>query len=258
MLQSKLTDAKAMTIGAAGFGTASGRQTTRPRSVQQPSTRNDRGMTAPVEEGTPETKAGSGLIYAGIGSRETPADMLARMCHLAAGLQKKGWQLRSGGADGADNAFATGAGCKDMTLYLPWSGYNEVSSDEVEVVVLNPVEQADAEALARKHHSAWTRCGRGARALHARNAAIIRGRRLDSPVAAVICWTPLGAETGGTATGIRIARAAGIPVLNLALVSAAEAEATLDRLATCDDQQHRRSSSGTSAASPSSSATTSG
>ena len=32
----------------------------------------------------------------------------------------------------------------------------------------------------------------------------------------MICWTPEGRLTGGTATGIRMARAAHVPVLNMA------------------------------------------
>ena len=46
--------------------------------------------------------------YAGIGSRETPEDVCGRMTKLASILERKGYTLRSGGAVGADTAFAGG------------------------------------------------------------------------------------------------------------------------------------------------------
>jgi len=38
--------------------------------------------------------------YAGIGSRETPEDVLKYMTRVARGLDRKGYRLRSGGAKG--------------------------------------------------------------------------------------------------------------------------------------------------------------
>ena len=51
--------------------------------------------------------------------------------------------------------------------------------------------------------------------MHARNAAILLSASLDRPVHAVVAWTAGGRVEGGTGMGIRIARARGIPVLNL-------------------------------------------
>jgi hypothetical protein len=50
----------------------------------------------------------------------------------------------------------------------------------------------------------------------ARNVEIVLGAWLDKPVCYVIAWTPGGRETGGTAQGMRIAKACGVPVMNLA------------------------------------------
>jgi predicted Rossmann fold nucleotide-binding protein DprA/Smf involved in DNA uptake len=41
-------------------------------------------------------------FYAGIGSRETPPDILEWMTSLAANLETMNYVLRSGGAQGAD------------------------------------------------------------------------------------------------------------------------------------------------------------
>ena len=62
--------------------------------------------------------------YAGIGARSTPKPVLADMTAIAAWLARAGWHLASGGAAGADAAFAAGTPAGQPTLYLPWSGYN--------------------------------------------------------------------------------------------------------------------------------------
>ena len=49
------------------------------------------------------------LTYAGIGARATPPAILEHMTVIAAWLARKGWHLHSGGAAGADTAFAAGA-----------------------------------------------------------------------------------------------------------------------------------------------------
>ena len=64
------------------------------------------------------------LVYAGIGARATPAGVLADMAVMAGWLARTGWNLSSGGADGADSAFAAGAPAGQRTIWLPWRGYN--------------------------------------------------------------------------------------------------------------------------------------
>ena len=128
------------------------------------------------------------FTYAGIGSRTTPPSTLRDMTTMACWLAKTGWHLASGGADGADSAFAAGAPAGQRTLYLPWPGYH--GNRGPDCVVLSPVtELADCTALAARLHPAWHRCSPAARKLHARNAAIALGPRLDRPVHAVVCWT---------------------------------------------------------------------
>ena len=161
------------------------------------------------------------LTYAGIGSRATPPDVLRDMTKMAAWLARTGWHLASGGANGADTAFAGGAPAGRRTLYLPWRGYN--GHGEPDCVVLRRSKLFACMDIAARLHPAWHRCSSGARRLHARNAAILLGANLDRPVDAVVAFTPGGAVTGGTGMGLRIAAERGIPVMNLGAMSPREA-----------------------------------
>ena len=69
----------------------------------------------------------SNIYYTGIGSRETPEEILGWMQDIGWLLGKRGYTLRSGGADGADSAFEKGCdqanGEKD--IYIPWKNFNK-------------------------------------------------------------------------------------------------------------------------------------
>ena len=160
------------------------------------------------------------FIYAGIGARSTPKPVLADMATIAAWLARQGWMLASGGADGADAAFAGGAPAGRRSLFLPWSEYNGCRGSDCHVP--GSGELAAWMAVASTVHPAWERCSTAVRKLHARNAAILLGPALNRPVDAVVAWTPGGRDVGGTGVSIRIAHMHGIPVLNLALLSPRE------------------------------------
>ena len=153
------------------------------------------------------------LTYAGIGARATPAAVLADMTLISAWLARTGWNLASGGAHGADAAFAGGAPAGQRTIWLPWRGYNGHGGPDC--VVLSRSALSACTEIAATLHPAWGRCSRAVRKLHARNVAILLGETCDRPVGAVTCWSPGGGVTGGTGMAIRIAEAHGIPVLNL-------------------------------------------
>ena len=153
------------------------------------------------------------LRYAGIGARATPAAVLADMGVIAGWLARTGWHLSSGGADGADSAFAGGAPAGQRTIWLPWRGYNGLRGPDCRV--LSAAAMAACMEIAAPLHPAWQRCSPAVRKLHARNAAVLLGETLDRPVDAVVCWSERGAAAGGTGMAIRIAEASGIPVLNL-------------------------------------------
>ena len=157
------------------------------------------------------------LVYAGIGARATPAGVLSDMTVMAGWLARTGWHLSSGGADGADSAFARGAPAGQRTIWLPWRGYNGHRGPDCRV--LSEVAMIAGMDVAAGLHPAWERCSTAVRKLHARNAAVVTGGNLDRPVDAVICWSEQGAITGGTGMAIRIAEARGIPVFNLGSMS---------------------------------------
>lgn len=141
-------------------------------------------------------------FYAGIGSRETPADVLSLMEKIAARLGAGGFTLRSGGAGGADSAFERGAAGFSMEIFLPWKGFNGNRSPH-----FSP--SPEAFALAEQYHPAWHRLSQGARKLMARNSHQVLGANLDSPVEFIVCWT---GPSGGTCQALRMAAC---PVFNL-------------------------------------------
>lgn len=151
-------------------------------------------------------------IYTGIGSRETPKNILEIMIKFGECMAKIGCILRSGGADGADTAFEIGCdrfnGRKE--IYLPWINFNNRKS------IVPSINAFDvAEQIASKHHPAWSRCSEGARRLHSRSVFQILGSELNAPTDAVFCWTPNGSGSGGTGQAIRIAKSLNIKIYDM-------------------------------------------
>jgi hypothetical protein len=144
------------------------------------------------------------------------------MERISARLAARGWVLRSGGACGADSAFARGAarnaGISD--IFVPWRGFNGVTGG----IVGSVQSAARAAEIAAAAHPIWDRLALSVRALHTRNVFQVLGASLDRPSAFLLCWTPDGAEceatssrsTGGTRTAIVIAHRYAVPVVNLA------------------------------------------
>lgn len=147
--------------------------------------------------------------YTGIGSRECPSEICAKMTKLAKYLAGKKYILRSGGADGADKAFEQGVWVPRLKeIYLPWKGFNGSNS-------LLFISHPDAEAIAKKYHPRWNDLGSGAKKLHTRNVHQILGKDLKTPSKFVICWTSDGKISGGTGQAMRIAKDMNIPIFNL-------------------------------------------
>lgn len=159
-------------------------------------------------------------FYTGIGSRQTPKDILKLMEDVAFKLAMEGYILRSGAAAGADTAFEEGAKAYadqidyQQTLgqiYIPWesfTAYDSYYKDWYKVLDRMP-KKAEAYQLASEIHPAWDKCSKGAKALHARNTFQVLGSNLDNPSNFLICWAKVdkhGNISGGTRTAWELAK----------------------------------------------------
>lgn len=162
--------------------------------------------------------------YAGVGSRETPPEVLATMEAVGQALAARGHKLLSGAAPGADAAFERGcdAACGAKEIFIPWKGFQGRQPD-ASTRVATDEEGSRAFEIAAGAHLAWQYLRRPVKLLMARNSHQVLGWSLDEPVDFVLAWTPDGAETldetgratGGTGQAIRLANLRGIPVINM-------------------------------------------
>jgi hypothetical protein len=147
--------------------------------------------------------------YAGIGSRETPIQILKLFENIGKFLAKKGFTLRSGSAEGADSAFEYGCtqidGLKE--IYLPWKNFRGSNSELI-------VKDIKAFEIAEKFHPYWHNLKDAAKRLQARNSHQVLGQDLNTPSNFIICWTKNGKGSGGTGQALRIAKHYNIPVFD--------------------------------------------
>lgn len=176
--------------------------------------------------------------YAGVGSRDTPPDVLKSMRCIGQEAYASGWVLRSGGARGADTAFMEGARkgaiaehvagnapplplalIEKAEIYLPWDGFNHSYVDTepycVDCQDLSPALREAAATYTCKYHPNAKALGSKAKLFMDRNAYQVMGSDLHTPCDRIICWTPGGQIEGGTGQALRIAQEKGIEIYNL-------------------------------------------
>ena len=165
--------------------------------------------------------------FTGIGSRETPKDVLDIMRKICKKMVLNGWTLRSGGADGADEYCAYGWGdaySEDHTvpiaeIYLPWEGFNGLYSTSHNCIWVNDTKmQTNAHKILERIHPAYDKLTRGPLALHTRNCYQVLGSTLSVPSKTVLAYAKTdheGNPQGGTATAINLAKKFNIPIRNL-------------------------------------------
>ena len=160
--------------------------------------------------------------YTGVGSRETPKDIQITMRKLGMRLNREGYVLRSGAADGADSFFE--AGCDDVNperkqIFLPWSRFNNRTANEIGVFADYPaVINSQAQAIAKEIHPAWDKLSQGAQKLHTRNVYQVLGPTLNQPSRFLLYWAQIdnkGQVKGGTRTAVELAKKHNVPVFNL-------------------------------------------
>lgn len=155
------------------------------------------------------------MTYAGIGSRETPENILSQMTEIAKELEQKGYTLNTGKTfkgkeEGADAAFSKGA--KNKNLFTPEKHGSRTREQNIaKEIHPKPDALVKVENGVRKD---------GALKLMARNSNQIFGDNLDTPVDFVLFWAketdnPLRPE-GGTGQAVEMARRKGIPTINMA------------------------------------------
>jgi hypothetical protein len=146
------------------------------------------------------------MTYAGIGSRQTPPEVLKQMTNVAKELESKGYTLNTGvtfggNKEGADKAFDDGTTKKN--LFSPE----------------NQGARAKEQAIAKEIHPNPNALTAGALKLMARNTNQVFGDNLNTPVDFVLFYAK---ETkgirpeGGTGQAVEMARLKGIPTINLA------------------------------------------
>lgn len=166
------------------------------------------------------------LFYAGIGSRDTPPEVMAKMKKIATILERLGFILRSGGAVGADAAFESGVLNKNnMNIYLPFTSFNERRHNGINYIYVEDFSKDYDEAhKSLIHHPIGFKLKGSARKMMIRNYFQVCGLLGQSNSKFIICWTKGGAngisvkttwDDGGTAQAIRIASSINIPVYNL-------------------------------------------
>jgi hypothetical protein len=167
-------------------------------------------------------------FYTGIGSRETPDDILKKIIIIAGLLESEGWILRSGGAAGADSAFEDGVVNKsNNVIYLPWSGFSKTNNIGNKIIT-NRDTLLKAEEIAKNFHGGsnnpviWNKIKK----LMIRNVFQVLGEDLQKPSKFVLCWAQsskfddnnmIKDVKGGTGMAVRLAHSLKIPVYNLDL-----------------------------------------
>lgn len=152
-------------------------------------------------------------VITGVGSRETPNEVLAAMTRIGEWCREQEIYVRSGHADGADYAFERGA-LEYTIAYLPWKGFGKALLTPHAFVPTDSGAMQLAFASVDRFHPAPGRLSDAARTLMARNWFQVMGLDGKSPTRCVVCFTPGGKGGGGTGQAIRIAKAHSIPVFD--------------------------------------------
>ena len=139
------------------------------------------------------------LRYAGIGRRSTSLHIQDIETRFASKMEKLGWCLHSGGADGSDRAFERGV--EENKEIFKAKKAEAWAYEELKQCL--PSYIRDIETLPYNIKTTL-----------ARNMMIILGRYGDAPVSFVLCYAD-GFDSGGTGYGYRCAMRHNITVFNL-------------------------------------------
>lgn len=184
------------------------------------------------------------MYYTGIGSRNTPPEILGVMEDAGFRFARMGFVLRSGKANGADAAFQKGVQnffysvdkqpkeehtVGRAEIYIPWNGFKgdpilqdwwDISLPYIDSLFPEEVKARD-ELVAELHPNVEAlRKKPGAYALHSRNVHQVLGPNLSQKRPSSFCIYYAGEDEkgnpkGGTATAVNLCKMCGVRTLNL-------------------------------------------
>lgn len=159
------------------------------------------------------------MIVTGIGTRKTDKQAFAMLYNIARRMAHQGWELRSGGAIGADTAWERGWDGFDAKQIFLTRGTSLVIAKNTACGHISYYGDIwlEAEDIASRIHPRWENLDEASQALHTRNVFQILGLDLQSKTDVVAAYAPPAGNSvkGGTATAFNLARAKGIPTFNL-------------------------------------------
>ncbi len=164
--------------------------------------------------------------YAGIGSRSIPDKVYKNMTVIASILERLGYTLRSGHANGADMAFEEGVqDPSNMNIFLPFSNFNgSMQNGTSHIHIGQYCDDYDNAYKSLIYHPNKYNMNQTAKDMMIRNYFQHNGL-IDQPISEfVICYTkdaangtsiPTTRESGGSGQCIRLAALVKTPVYNL-------------------------------------------
>lgn len=152
--------------------------------------------------------------YAVVSNRDVPVPVLGQMSEIAKMLDGLGFTCRVDGGEGA-SASVEPVDCR-KELILAWKGFNEKESAFT-------YNQPEAFEIAKLFHPTYDSLKPAIQAFLARNARVVMGQTLKSPIMFLVVYTEDGAETLKERTSktgfaghlIAMACGLGVPVFNL-------------------------------------------
>ena len=155
------------------------------------------------------------LIYVGIGPRAAGETVFAMCKTFAIAMAEMKWTLRSGGAEGMDEAFEAGCDSVQGTkeIYVPEAGFrNRINRTDKVVHTLD--KHIEAIRQVAPLFPTWDKLGTTTQMFLVRNVFALYGEKLNKPANLVVTWNQY--EGTGSFHLLQMAKSSGIPAFNLA------------------------------------------
>lgn len=154
------------------------------------------------------------LIYVGMGPRAAGEEMCALARDFGTAMAEMKWVLRSGAAEGMDEAFE--AGCDSVQgkkeIFVPEHGFRK-RNNKTDKVVHTLDLHIEAMRQAAPLFPNWDKLGTNVQMFLTRNVFALFGEKLNKPADLVVTWNQY--EGTGSFQLLQMATAAGIPAFNL-------------------------------------------